>query len=226
VQPHTYVALTSATGEALSEAQLDAVRQTPAGTPEELAQQDAYSTPLTVGPAKVLALFAIVPHAPSAKRAGLAGWLVNRWAATWGWLQRVLWASSMFEYGWSVPVKVLVWMGSLRDAAEKCDRTGLCRPGFADLQVMCVALSLQGQGVGTAVMREAFGVAQELQVAGLKGLCQNDQTRRFYEKCGFRTAEVIAHARDWRGPGTVRQHYLVAWDAEQDSEAPERVKAE
>ena len=47
------------------------------------------------------------------------------------------------------------------------------------------------------------------QICGLIGLCQSEQTRRFYEKIGFETEEVYRYRRN--AAGDMRSHWLVTW---------------
>ena len=58
---------------------------------------------------------------------------------------------------------------------------------------MCIADSLRGQGVGSAVMKHIQADLSQSQAVGLRGLCQSERTKAFYVKCGFEGREVFTH---------------------------------
>ena len=204
----------------LSATDLEAVKDAPSMTVSELKQTDAYKQSFTVKSAEAIAIFALLPPPPSeatksAPKSPLQRWLARTVAEVEGWVGRIAWATTMFPYGLPVPIRALAWMAGLRSAAVQGDDSPIMSKDctYHDLQVMCVAKHLQGTGVGSAVMQEVYAHARANGVQGMKGLCQSEQTRRFYEKSGFKSDLIIEHARGWRGPGTVRKHWLIAWTA-------------
>lgn len=219
VQAHAYVVLAAPAGEALHLQELVRLKATSAPPLKELAHEDAFSASLTASGADVVGIFAILPSSPSA--APPHAWTtVRAWLAKLReWMLRLVWAASMLRFGWRTPVLALVWMAGLRAAAAKVSGAAVSR-GYDHLQVMCVAKAFQGRGLGTRMMQEVFRIAREKGVEGLAGLCQSEQTQRFYGKCGFLCAEVLQHAHGWRGPGSARSEYHVTW--RNDSSGPSK----
>ena len=230
---HTYVALTSAGRQPSDEAQLRCIQDEPCASLQDVMLQDAYSASLTVAGAEVYGVFAILPPKPKEPKQnglsaelGLPGsWLVGLWRNMQRFLARMQWAHSLTQFGVLAPLRMQLWMAKLDQAADKSRMTGICSPDYHDIQIMCVAKHLQGQGLGAAVMEEAFKVARELGAVGLKGICQSNGTRSFYEKCGFRSAMLLQHAHNWRHKGSVRTEWLVAWRNEDAKTLIERDSA-
>ena len=195
---------------ALSEQDLRALEAMPASCD---ASGSPRAHPLAIGAAEVVAIYSLMPPAPPPPKAGQARDViasVRRKLKAWS--HRLAWLLPLARFGPLVPLRALWWMSDLIRAVEAGDRLPIQNAGFHNLQTMCVAKHLQGQGVGTAVIamaqEQARGIAG---FKGMKGLCQSEQTRRFYERQGFQTVAVLSHAHGWRAPGSIRTHWLVAW---------------
>lgn len=197
--------------KALSEPDICELEALPA--PRE-ASASARSQPLNVGPAEVVAIYSLIPpSAPTTQRQGLPSNTILRVRhKLTAWIRRLAWMLPLVRYGLLVPLRASWWMSHLIEAVEIGERLPLCKPEFHDLQTMCVARHLQGQGMGSAVMAMVQEQARDIPgFQGMKGLCQSEATRRFYEKQGFQTVPVLSHAYGWRGTGSLRTHWLVAW---------------
>ena len=225
VYDHLYVVLRpqNNTSSKLSDEQLSTLRSLPAPSLAELAQQDAFAHSMTAGPAEAVAIVALNPPSPQTPEAPVKhvtgaqaplqprSFLRRRWQEVKPVIDRLRWVMTMFKYGWRVPVLVFLWMTCLVRASGNAAKSGVHGPRDHDLQVLTVAEHLQGQGIGKAVLHEVKGMADDLNIRGLKGLCQSEATDQFYRRCGFRSAVVMEHAHGWRCRGSVRKHWLVAW---------------
>lgn len=131
------------------------------------------------------------------------------------WVSRVTTWVTAIRWGWTVPLKMSFWVQSLIRAVEVSRTTDLYDAEQHDLQTMCVAKHLQGEGLGSAIMNKIQADLAKIQGAvGIRGLCQSESTRNFYAKSGFQAREVLTHTQALSKPGTLRKHYFVAWDVE------------
>ena len=215
VYDHLFVALRPKAGTTaqLSDDQLGAVRSLPAPSLTELAQQDAYAHSLDVGPAEAVAIVALSPPSPPVLEApvkqvtGVQALLQPRSWLRWLWkkaasaLDSLRWVAMLLKYGWRGPVRVSIYLNSLGSISSNAAKSGLHAPSDHLVQVLTVAKHLQGKGIGTAVVQEVKGMADDLNIRGLKGFCQSEATDRFYRHCGFRSAVVLEHAHNWRYRG-------------------------
>jgi GNAT superfamily N-acetyltransferase len=216
VLEHLRVALRAASGGDLSEQDIIQLSQAEEAPRSSTAlQDDAYATSLTFGPAEVVAVYALIPpanpHAFAVSQGLLARWTTEAKK----WIYLIGWALPMLQWGLGVPFLLLASIFRIKIALHQSTKTPIYNAAYHDLHTMCVAKHLQGKGIGSAVMKQIMHEAvHEQEAVGLKGLCQSERTRDFYEKQGFRAVEVHAYARGWRGCSTMRRHYFVAWGAD------------
>jgi GNAT superfamily N-acetyltransferase len=188
-----------------SKAELDALHMLEPATTHPQLQ----SPPLQLGAIQVVAMYALIPPT-SPKVQG--GPLIQGYQMVRSWLTRLLWVVPLVKYGLSVPFWSLLWMWELTMAGDRCKSSRIYDHRFHDLQVMCVARALQGQGVGTAVMRLIQDeLKQTEEMYGMKGLCQSKETQAFYMKQGFKADAVYTHEYGQMKNGNARTHWLVAW---------------
>jgi GNAT superfamily N-acetyltransferase len=208
VREHVWVVLRRNTGNGSgppSMSELDAFRVLQP-TPKH---SSSHSEPLKLGAIEVVAMYAIVPPAPPAVSTKPS---FQRYQMLRSMLMRLIWVVPLIRYGLTVPFWAFLWMFELVTAAERCRRSKVFNHKFHDLQVMCVAKDLQGQGIGTAVMRLIQDeLKQSKDMCGLKGLCQSEETREFYVKQGFQADAVYSHAYSRKPDGNLRTHWLVTW---------------
>jgi GNAT superfamily N-acetyltransferase len=167
---------------------------------------------------QVVAIFTLLP--PQSKlqvrAAPLPLW--QKWA-TWvgGLVQTVvgrLKSWSCVRWGWTVPLRMNHWIQCLRCALDVAKATDIYSSRQHDLQTMCVAKHLQGQGVGSLVLKKIQAELEHMDGAvGMQGLCQSESTRNFYVKSGFQAREVFTHTTALSKPGTLRKHWFIAWGA-------------
>lgn len=187
--------------------------------PEPCWQGNPLECSLNLGMLQVVAIFTLLP--PKSQSPGgepdlpllqrLGRWIfglmhtVSTRLASW----------STFRWGWTVPFRMSLWIQSLGQALEIARTVDVYSGDQHDLQTMCVAKHLQGQGVGSFVVKKIQAELAETDGAvGMQGLCQSEKTKNFYVKSGFQAREVYTHSQALSQPGMLRKHWFVAWDME------------
>jgi GNAT superfamily N-acetyltransferase len=158
---------------------------------------------------EVVAMYALIPPASPAAAPKPS---FQRYQLLRSMLMRLIWVLPLIRYGLLVPFWSFLWMLELMTASGRCQRSKVFDHKFHDLQVMCVAKDLQGQGIGAAVIRLIQDeLKQSKEMYGLKGLCQSEETRKFYVKQGFQADAVYSHEYSRKPDGNKRTHWLVTW---------------
>lgn len=174
---------------------------------------------LNLGVLEVVAIFTLLP--PKSKALGsepeLPLWQrLTRWVrglVQTAFARLVSW--STIRWGFTVPFRMSLWIQSLVRALEVGHTTDIYSADQHDLQTMCVAKHLQGQGLGSVVLKKLQEeLANTEEAVGMQGLCQSESTKNFYVKTGFQAREVFTHSQALSQPGTLRKHWFVAWDVE------------
>lgn len=181
---------------------------------------DIYQEPLKLGPFEVVAIYALTPPEPGDKaeeiNSARQAWRqtvmsARKWVTTI--ISRFMLYSQLVHYGLTPILKMNSWVGSLNTAVHLGTFVDIENRWMYHLQTMCVAKERQRQGMGAAVIRLAKREILHNQISGMKGYCQSDGTRAFYERQGFVSRDVFTNPpSDLLVPG-IRKHFLVVWDA-------------
>lgn len=166
---------------------------------------------------QVVAIFTLLPPSSQREKQGLS--LLQRFRR---WRRAVVHSAvtklrnwSTIRWGRTMPWRMSQWINHLVYALEVGHTTDIYDPNQHDLQTMCVARHLQGQGVGTIVLKKIQSdLASTEGAVGIQGLCQSESTKTFYEKTGFQTREVWTNPPELSRPGTLRKHWFVGWNVE------------
>lgn len=187
--------------------------------PEPSWQGNPLESGLNYGILEVVAIFTLLPPKSQSlgSGAGLSVWQrVARWVRGLKHAVITRLASwSTFRWGWTVPFRMSLWIQSLVRALDIARTVDVYSPEQHDLQTMCVAKHLQGQGLGSVIVKKIqTELADTDGAVGMQGLCQSEATKNFYVKSGFQAREVYTHSPALSQPGMLRKHWFVAWDVD------------
>lgn len=99
---------------------------------------------------------------------------------------------SYARWGLFVPTRIIQWLRTFGTATPAILNSNIYDSDQYVLESMCVAKHLRGQGVGKAIISQIQGNIKQEEVLGMRGICQSEGTKCFYEKCGFRSDEVLS----------------------------------
>ena len=198
--------------------------------PAAVDYANIYKHPLEVGPFEVVAIYALLPPEPPAKKEPVKSMMLQ-WAdsllsvlyrrprqvvaTVMTRLAAFLWTS---HYGLSALIKLNSWLDNYYVAEKVAELSDLYDHSMHHLQTMCVAANQQRQGLGTSALQLAKLEVQREQGSGILGFCQSDATRMFYEKQGFVSRDVFTHPPSELLCPKIRKHYFLAWDARRDEQ--------
>lgn len=185
---------------------------------------DAYQMPLEMAGVEAVAIFALLPP-PDGPPEALAGpGLLARAAAAGSrmagavrnMLRRAALLVPMLRWGPLVPLWAWLWLQHLGTAVARVEQSPLRDASFHNLQALCVAKHLRGQGIGTRVVRLLQEHAAAAGVPGICGLTHSESTAAFYSKVGFAAATLHTSPRYQAPAKGPRPHILVSWRRRRD----------
>lgn len=189
--------------------------------PGDVDYRNIYDQPLQFGAFEVVAIYTLLPPEDKRKQKriksamqALVHKVTSAQEEITHILRRLLLFAQMTHYGWSVLRKMNSWIQSLRAASQVSELTDVYDSSMHDLQTMCVAVNKKRQGLGSSVMQLAKHEVVQEQGSGMRGLCQSDATRLFYEKQGFSSRDVFTHPLSDMLHPRIRKHFLVSWNAQ------------
>lgn len=193
--------------------------------PADVDYRNIYDQPLELGALEVVAIFALLPPQDNKNQKltnsamqALVRKVTSAQAALRDMWRRFLLFTQMAHYGWSAVTKMNSWIQSLRSASQVSELTDVYDSSMHDLQTLSVAVDKKRQGLGSSVMQLAKHEILQEQGSGMRGLCQSDATRLFYEKQGFASRDVFTHPLSDLLHTRIRKHFLVSWNARLDVE--------